>query len=57
MTLPSDIDKVQVWAVEVGATVRGSGEYMCGPAKRRLPKRRLDPLPARVDYSRVVNHE
>ena len=27
-TLPSGTDRVQVWAVEVGATVRGSGEYV-----------------------------
>ena len=27
-THPSDADRVQVWAVEVGATMRGSGQYV-----------------------------
>jgi hypothetical protein len=32
-TFPSDTDRVQVWAVEVGGTVRGSGEYVSVFAK------------------------
>ena len=40
-TLPSGADRGRVWAVEVGATVRGSGEYVSAFAKGTTKRNKL----------------